>query len=726
MDAAPPARAQQLFGVLLGTLMLGVMGIAFNISFAAIIYQGELAPHVDRGIALTLLGASGMAAVGALVLSYRGTLCQPQDTPAVVLSLAAAGVAARIGDPASEQTFATVAALIALTTALGGAAAWLLGRLRLGFVARFVPFPVLAGFIAATGYLLVMGALGMMLAERVDIWTLPVLLAPGNPARWLPWAVLGIGVALLMRRIASPLVLPLSLLAAGAGFYLLIGVHEMTLIDARAQGLLMGPFGGEGFFAALDGWQPLAIDWLAIAAQAPSILTIVGLACAGALLSASALEVAVHSPIDPDRDLRGVGLANLASAVAGGPLGFHVLSETLLARSMGSTGRLNGLAIAAACLIAVFLGAGAIATLPVGLFGLLVVAIGLGMLLSVLIDERPGLSVTDQAVVLIIPGVTAVFGFLWGVAVGLVAAALFFIVAFARIDVVRFETTGARFRSRVERSDADQARLARLGRQSLVYVLAGYLFFGTAHRLVSRILRAVERTPRPRFAVVDFRRVRGVDTSAARALVRLDALCRDDGVGLWLTGLDAASAQLIRGQAGRAPPPRMTDTLQQALEEVEAILLAEPSEPAPAATPLDAFRSRHPDAELRAYVERVSVPAGAEIISQGAPSDFLLMLRTGLLRTEVIVPDAPPLTVARCLPGALVGEIGLYAGVPRTARVVAEEPSEVLRIDRAALERMARDDPAMLADFHRLIAAILARRLSRTTALLADSEMQAG
>jgi CRP-like cAMP-binding protein len=73
-----------------------------------------------------------------------------------------------------------------------------------------------------------------------------------------------------------------------------------------------------------------------------------------------------------------------------------------------------------------------------------------------------------------------------------------------------------------------------------------------------------------------------------------------------------------------------------------------------------------------------------------------------------------------------VGEIGLYAGVPRTARVVAEEPSEIFRIDSAALERMELDDPAMLADFHRLIAAILARRLRRTTMLLADSEIQAG
>ena len=116
------------------------------------------------------------------------------------------------------------------------------------------------------------------------------------------------------------------------------------------------------------------------------------------------------------------------------------------------------------------------------------------------------------------------------------------------------------------------------------------------------------------------------------------------------------------------------------------------------------------------------MPADTEVIAQGAASDDMLVLRSGALRIEVAVDGTSAVTVARCLPGAIVGEIGLYAGVPRTARVVAEEPSSFLRIDAAALERMGRDDPALLADFHRLIAATLARRLGRTTALLADAE----
>jgi SulP family sulfate permease len=266
--AEAPARLERALGVALTAVVLGILTIAFNISFAAIIYQGELAAFSDRGIALTLLGAAPMAAVGALVLSFRGTVCQPQDTPAIVLSLAAGGIAAGMPDPTSERAFATIVALIVISTAAAGIAAWLLGRFRLGFVARYIPFPVLAGFLAATGYLLVMAALGMAVGARVGIANLAVLFAAENVAKWLPWALLGAATAVLMRRFENPLVLPVVILAAAAGFYPAIHLLGIGLEEARAQGLLIGPFsGGGGFLGALGEWRPLEVDWLAIATQ---------------------------------------------------------------------------------------------------------------------------------------------------------------------------------------------------------------------------------------------------------------------------------------------------------------------------------------------------------------------------------------------------------------------------------------------------------------------------
>ena len=177
------------------------------------------------------------------------------------------------------------------------------------------------------------------------------------------------------------------------------------------------------------------------------------------------------------------------------------------------------------------------------------------------------------------------------------------------------------------------------------------------------------------------------------------------------------------GQAGGAGP-RILPSLADALEEVEAALLADvPATSAPAL--LDRLRARHPGADLGRYLREVTVPPGTEVIGQGDASDFLLFLTSGMLRTELRRGDGGVVVIARCLPGALIGEIGLYGGVPRTARVVAEAPSAFLRMDAADLERMALDDPRLLADFHRMIAATLARRLGRTTALLADSELQA-
>ena len=56
-----------------------------------------------------------------------------------------------------------------------------------------------------------------------------------------------------------------------------------------------------------------------------------------------------------------------------------------------------------------------------------------------------------------------------------------------------------------------------------VYSLEGYLLFGTAHRLVQRIEAALDAAPRPRHVLIDFRRVRGLDTlgrAGARAAGR--------------------------------------------------------------------------------------------------------------------------------------------------------------------------------------------------------------
>ena len=131
----------------------------------------------------------------------------------------------------------------------------------------------------------------------------------------------------------------------------------------------------------------------------------------------------------------------------------------------------------------------------------------------------------------------------------------------------------------------------------------------------------------------------------------------------------------------------------------------------------------HPEFDAGRHFPVVAAAAGEEILTQGAPPDGMIVLLSGSLRAEFVTPEGASVPVATILPGTLVGEIGHYAGVPRTARVTAEVPCSLLRLDGNALDALAASAPEVAVDLHRLAAANLARRLMRTSALLRDADV---
>src|SRR4030095_12432893 len=83
----------------------------------------------------------------------------------VVVALIAASIAATVpAGTGREALYATVIAAIVLTTLLTAATFLLLGQFRLGALVRYLPYPVLGGFLAGTGWLLVLGG-GRLLGQ---------------------------------------------------------------------------------------------------------------------------------------------------------------------------------------------------------------------------------------------------------------------------------------------------------------------------------------------------------------------------------------------------------------------------------------------------------------------------------------------------------------------------------------------------------------------------------
>lgn len=722
----PPApSAATLVRTTISASIVAVMGVVFTISFAVIIYGGPGAAGLDRGIGLSLVGAAAMALVGAFRLDYRGTVVQPQDVTALILSLGVAGLAAGWrGSP--DALLATVLALVALTTGLTGLAAWACGRFRLGFLVRFIPYPLIGGFLAASGYLIVMGAIGMTLHASVDVWSLGQLLDPTKLPLWLPWIAAGGALTIVTRRWQGEMVLPACILALLAGFYLWLWASGGSIASARADGLLLGPF-AVSFLAGVDPASLGGIAWREIAEQLPIMLAAAGMAIIGTLLNASALEIATGRDIDPDRELRGIGAANLAAAPFAGMIGYQIVSETLFARALGVRGALPGIVVAGLALATFFLGAGLLSLLPLGAFAAVLAFLGFDLLDNWLRVGRRRLPARDFAIMLLILATAATVGFLPALAVGLLAAVVLFVVAYSGVDVVRLSTSAAHLRSRVERPDREVALLAERGREAAVYRLSGYLFFGTASRLLADLGPAGAA---PRYRILDFRRVTGVDASAAFVLAKLQRQSADRGTRLILADLsprllaDLARAGLAADGPGDGGGPLLLPSLDAALRHVEDALLAEPPLPADGAGGLiEALQRLHPGFDPTRHFPPASATAGEEVLTQGAAADGMILLLDGRLRAELAVPGGKPVPVATILPGTLVGEIGHYAGVPRTARVVAETACRLLRLDGAGLAALAAAEPRVAADLHRLAAATLAHRLMRTTALLRDADV---
>ena len=216
--------------------------------------------------------------------------------------------------------------------------------------------------------------------------------------------------------------------------------------------------------------------------------------------------------------------------------------------------------------------------------------------------------------------------------------------------------------------------------------------------------------------MIDLRRVTGVDSSAVVAFVKAMRLAEAAGSEIVFTGAsDPVRAQLARGGVDETEGLVVFEPdLDRGLQRCEDALLSAPS--------LDEARREHPAAAspdglppgLAAHLERVSVPAGTVLLHQDDPPGDVYVLESGRLAVETVTPEGARLRLRTLRPGVVVGEITLYTGVPRTADVVAEIPSVVLRIGRESIERLEAEEPELAAALHRWLATQLAERLTDT------------
>jgi SulP family sulfate permease len=719
-------QSERLLPGLTSGLLMGITAVFIALSLGSLIFSGELAPYLSYRNGMALVTAAIMLIGTSLSSLVPGVIGGPQDSPSVILAVIAAALVGTLSAAGVEDKLTTVLVAIAATTLLTGVFFLALGFFKLGGLVRFIPYPVVGGFLAGTGWLLVQGSFGVLADFPLTLPNIPALLQPDQLILWVPGVLFALVLFFGLRHINHFLAMPGILIGAIVLFYLVLLVTGTSIEDAINQGLLLGEVSGE------TTWQPLVLEnllaanWAAILGQSGNIAIILILSVVSLLLNASALELAIRQDVDLNRELQAAGLANILSGLGGGMVGYHWLSLSTLSYRIGARGRLAGLVAGAICAVMLFAGSALLAYFPVPTLGGLLFFLGLDFLVEWVIAAWFKLSRADYAVVLLILAVIGATDFLIGVGVGLVAMIILFVLNYSRINVVHHALSGAEIKSNVERFAYHRRVLTeQLGRHIYILELQGFIFFGTANALLEQIRARVADTELPpvRYIVLDFRRVTGLDSSAVLSFVKGRQLAEAQSITLVLAHTSEKMQQQFElgGLSEDDERVRVFPDLDHGLEWCEEQLLeieliTKMVVPVTLRAQLaDSGFEKANTARLMEFLERVNVEGGEYLIRQGDEADDVYFIEQGTVSVYLELENGKRVRLQTLGLGTTVGELGLYLGTTRTASVIADSPAVAYRLTRTALSEMKEQEPELAATFHEFVAYLLSERLANTT-----------
>ena len=723
-DFKAQLRPSLLLPSLIAGLIAAIITISLVISLAALVFSGDLNGFLGGGIGLMLFGAFIMGIVISLTTSLPGTVGFPQDTPAAILALVAAGIAAGMSDAVPQAIYATVTAAIIITTVLTGIFLLLLGRFRASGFVRYIPYPVIGGFLAGTGWLLALGGLNVMTDLPLNIANLSRLFSLDLMIIWVPGIIFAITLLLMLRRSGHFLITPGAVILATLLFYAYMMVAGVSISEASARGWLLGPFPSGGLYQPITPSAFGLVHWQVILQQVDKIATILVLTVISLLLNASALEVTVKQDIDLNRELQSAGWANLAGGLGGSPVGYQALGMSALAHRLGAKSRLVNLISGLVCGAALFFGASLISYFPKPVLGGLLFYLGLAFLVEWLVDARKSLPLLDYLLVWVILVIIAAVGFLEGIVAGIFIAAILFVISYSRINAIKTVLNGSIYRSKVDRPKLHRDILTVKGTEIYILRLQGYLFFGTIQSILEKVrMRLSDPTQEPlKFLIIDFHRVPRLDSSAVFGITRLKQLTHANKILMVWTEVSADIVQQLErgGHIDKSDDSFLIlPSLDEGVEWCENKILA-----GQGLGDLTGFIERietqlerlMPGIEgverLMKYLERREVQVGEYLMKQNEASDEMYFIESGMVSVEIEMPNQKRLRVRTIRGGATVGEMGIYLGGLRTASVVASRHSVVYRLSLQALKQMRQNDPEVAALFHEWIARLLAERVA--------------
>ena len=696
--------------------IVGLVTATFSLSYTALLFGGAPGLVPSQGLFVMLASSIVLCTVVALLGTLPFAFNSLEGSSAAAMAGGTAAITAALTGAPDPVVAATLLVGLAVTAVTTGAVTLALATTGYGAAVRYLPLQVVAGLLSGAGWALLAGGVAVAAGHRMTPYLLidPQTLIRIAPA-FVAMAVLIVGTRLW----AHSMALPVLVVAEVAAYHIGCGLAGWPLAAQRTAGWLLQPAQG---LQVIVPWSPSVlgqVDWGVLAAQWPALLAATTVTVVATLLNLSGLEIACNRDADVNSDLRASGIANLVSGLCGGAMGMLSLSRSMLLLELGSGRRSTTVATGVLAGLLPMLAPEILGLVPRPILAALLLYVAFGILKTWLVDVRTRLTRVEWMTVLAVVLLVIQFGLIAGVVAGVALGCATFAVMCSRASPIRARFGGDVARSHVARPEADQAMLLEQAGTVIVLYLQGFLFFGTANRLLRSVKDEVAHASgQLRYLVLDGSNIDGLDGSARATLERLARVTAQNGITLVFTGFPDAAGTTLSGLFARGPRVWAMATLDGALETIEDALLAGAAPVAALPVPVLLTKGcEHAADAVAGALTCQDVPGGTVLMQQGEASDHLVFIESGSASVMLSVAGTT-VRARRFGPGTMVGEIGFLLGKPRTATVRTDGPARIWVLTRERLMALETDDPDAAMALHRAMTRLLSQRLLDKDALI--------
>ena len=719
-------KVRRALNDVLGGGAASILTITFGLSYSLLIFAGPLAPYLSYGVAANFISAAVLATVIALGSSIPFAIGGPESSTAAMTGILASSLVERMAVESTASPLAPVIITLGFASIVTGIVLCCFGVTRLGRAIRYVPYPVVGGFLGATGYLILLGGVRVITGMRLQFTTLGQFANPLTLSELGAACVMALILYLTWHRSRSPFGLPVILIGGVIAAHIVFWLAGISSAEAQASGWTFQPPPHVSFMLPWSFKEIGHYPWYALPDLSGNLIAVIFVTASSTLFNTAGIEVAVHREANLERELNVTGVANILSGALGGYTGCISVSRTVLNFKGGGSGRLSGLIVAAVSVLMLTAAPMLLGYMPKFVLGGLLIYLAADQLHRWIIESRRRLSFTEYLSLLTIIAIIIQWGFVAGVLIGIVIGCATFALSAARIDSIKFSFDGSEYRSSLDRSRNDQEVLSAHGGKIQGLNLQSYLFFGSANRLYQHVKALLARHPECRFLVFDFKLVTGIDSSAAYSFAQIKRTAHERGVKLLLVHLPPATEKALRSSEFISQEIRVVPELDHALEWCENEVIAQHQGLEQEETSLrDWFTqilgNERDAAALIHHCGRIEVDAGEIIVRAGDAADSMHFILDG--RVGIMIPaGADRTTRVRSLGRyTTIGEMGLVSRAPRSATIQAEVASILYALSAHQFEAILADDPALGQKLLTYFVSVMAERLNfanRTIAVL--------